>query len=132
MKLSKLFTKTSRESPKDEESTNAKLLSRGGFVFKNSAGVYTFLPLGWRVIGKLLDIIRKEMNVINGQELFMPALVEKKYWEATGRWDVEIGYEAKGKKDDEANFILGWSHEDILSSMAARYISSYKDLPKAV
>ncbi len=132
MKLSQLFTKTLREAPKDEESTNAKLLIRGGFISKNSAGVYTFLPLGWRVAEKISNIIREEMNSIDGQEIFMPALVEKKYWEATGRWNVEIGFEAKSRNDKEANFVLGWSHEDILSSMASKFINSYKDLPKAV
>lgn len=132
MRLSKLFTRTLREDPKDEESINAKLLIRGGFIQKNSGGIYTFLELGWRVMEKLTRIIREEMNAIGGQEIFMPALVEKKYWEATGRWDVEIGFEAKGKKEEKANFVLGWSHEDILSSMAAKFISSYKDLPKAV
>ena len=132
MKLSKLFTKTLREAPKDEESINAKLLIRGGFIFKNSAGIYTFLPLGWRVIEKLARIVREEINTIGGEELFMPALVEKKYWEATGRWDVEIGFEAKGKKEKNSAFVLGWSHEDILTSMAAKFISSYKDLPRAV
>ena len=79
MKLSQLFTKTLREAPADEEAINAKLLIRGGFVFKNSAGVYSFLPLGWRVLNKVADIIRGEMNAIGGQELFMPALIEKKY-----------------------------------------------------
>ncbi|MBI2003386.1 MAG: hypothetical protein HYS78_00150 [Parcubacteria group bacterium] len=132
MRLSQLFTKTLRESPKDEESINAKLLARGGFVAKNSAGVYTFLPLGWRVIEKIINIIREEMDAIAGQGIFMPAMVEKKYWSATGRWDVDIGYEVRGKKDKEPNFVLGWSHEDVLASMAARFINSYKDLPKAV
>ena len=132
MRLSKLFTKTLRESPADETAKNAQLLIRGGFIFKNSAGIYTFLPLGWRVIEKIISVIRKEMNAIAGQEIFMPALVEKKYWETTGRWDVGIGFEAKGKKDKEANFVLGWSHEDILAAMAVKFINSYKDLPKAV
>ncbi len=121
-----------REFPKDEESVNAKLLIRGGFIQKNSAGIYTFLPLGWRVMEKLMRIIREEMNVIGGQEMFMPALVDKKYWEATGRWDIDIGFEVKGKKDKEAGFVLGWSHEDILSAMAATHLNSYKDLPRAV
>ncbi len=143
MKLSKLFTKTLREAPKDEESINAKLLTRGGFVFKNSAGVYTFLPLGWRVMKKIAGVVREEMNAIGGQELFMPALVEKKYWEATGRWDVDIAFKTgtellmhdPSKKEEivsDYNFALGWSHEDILTSMAAKFINSYKDLPQAV
>jgi prolyl-tRNA synthetase len=129
MLQSKLFTKVLREAPKDEEAVNAKLLARGGFVCKNSAGVYSYLPLGWRVIQKIAQILREEMNAIGGQELFLPALVEKKYWETTGRWDVEIGFEAKGKEEKEPKFILGWSHEDILTAIVSKYINSYKDLP---
>ncbi|KKS79270.1 MAG: prolyl-tRNA synthetase, partial [Candidatus Azambacteria bacterium GW2011_GWE1_42_9] len=97
MRQSKLFGQTLRENPKDETSVNARLLERGGFVYKNSAGVYSYLPLGWRVLGKIAGIIRKEMNAIGGQEMFMPALVEKKYLDATGRWDVPVGFEVKGK-----------------------------------
>ena len=81
MRLSKLFTKTLREAPADEEAKNAQLLIRGGFVYKNSAGIYSFLPLGWRVAQKIMNIVREEMNSIDGQEIFMPALVEKKYME---------------------------------------------------
>ncbi len=131
MRLSQLFTKTTREDPKDEASVNAQLLERGGFVYKNSAGIYTFLPLGWRVMQKIATIIREEMNKIGGQEMFMPALVEKKYWDATGRWDVEVGFEARGKGEESANFVLGWSHEDLLTELVSHYISSYKDLPFA-
>ncbi len=129
MKLSRLFTKTTRENPKDEVSINAQLLERGGFIYKNSAGIYSYLPLGWRVMQKIANIIREEMNTVDGQEMFMPALVEKKYWDATKRWDVEIGFEVRGKEEDKANFILGWSHEDILTAITTRYVSSYKDLP---
>ena len=131
MLQSKLFAKTLREAPKDEESVNAKLLTRAGFIYKNSAGVYSYLPLGWRVLKNIASIIREEMDVIGGEEIFMPALVEKKYWDATGRWDVGVGYEVYGKKEDDAGFILGWSHEDLLAAMVAKYVSSYKDLPFA-
>ena len=129
MKLSKLFTKTLREAPADETAKNAQLLIRGGFVFKNSAGIYSFLPLGWRVLDKIADVIREEMNAIDGQEMFMPALVEKKYMEPTGRWNLDVGYFAKGLEEKEAGFVLGWSHEEVLTAIASRYISSYKDLP---
>ncbi|MDP3793053.1 MAG: aminoacyl--tRNA ligase-related protein [bacterium] len=129
MKLSNLFTKTLREAPADEEAINAKLLIRGGFVFKNSAGIYSFLPLGWRVLSKIANMIREEMNAIGGQELLMPALVEKKYMEPTARWDLDVGYFAKLKEEKESNFVLGWSHEEVLTSIASKFISSYKDLP---
>ena len=150
MRLSKLFTKTTRENPKDETSVNAQLLERGGFIYKNSAGIYTFLPLGWRVMQKIAGIIREEMNKIGGVEMFMPALVEKKYLDATGRWDVKIGFRVQGsgfgelrgsasKLDLEAeplskplsNFVLGWTHEEVLTAIASRFVSSYKDLPFA-
>lgn len=129
MKQSQIFTKTLRKNPKDEISLNAQLLRRGGFIYKNSAGVYTFLPLGWRVIQKIANIIREEMEEIGGIELFMPALVEKKYLEATGRWDVEIGFEVTGKKKKNPGFVLGWTHEEILAEMASKFINSYEDLP---
>jgi prolyl-tRNA synthetase len=132
MKFTQLFTKTLRDAPSDEEALNAQLLIRAGFVSKNSAGVYSFMPLGWNVIDKINKIIREEMDAISGQEIFMPALVDKKYWQATGRWDVDIGYEAKNRKDKEPSFVLGWSHEDILTAMAAKYIESYHDLPRYV
>ncbi len=138
MRLSQLFTRTTKENPKDETSINAQLLERGSFIYKNSAGIYTFLPLGWRVIQKIAGIIREEMNKIGGQEMFMPALVEKKYLNTTGRWDVEIGFKTDydwfGTVSGEPaeflpNFVLGWTHEEIASEIMSRYVSSYKDLP---
>ncbi len=131
MRQSQLFGQTLRENPKDETSVNAQLLERGGFVYKNSAGIYSYLPLGFRVFEKIANIIREEMNAINGQEMFMPALVEKKYLDATGRWDVPIGFEAKGKNEKTANFVMGWTHEEVLTAIATKYINSYKDLPFA-
>ena len=131
MKLSQLFTKTEKEAPKDEASVNAQLLERGGFVYKNNSGIYSYLPLGWRVIGKISKIIREEMSAIGGVEMFMPALVDKRYMDSTGRWDVEVAFEAKGKKEDEARFTLGWTHEEVITEIASKYISSYKDLPFA-
>lgn len=129
MRQSELFTRTLKEAPKDEVSANAKLLTRGGFIYKNSAGIYTYLPLGLRVIEKIAEIIREEMNAIGGKEIFMPAMVEKKYLDASGRWDVEVGFEIKGKKEKEPNFTLGWTHEEVLSEIASKYVSSYEDLP---
>ncbi len=128
MRLSQLFTKTLREAPADETAKNAQFLIRGGFVFKNSAGIYSFLPLGWRVMQKIANIVREEMDALGGQEMFMPALVEKKYMEPTGRWSLDVGYFAKPKNEKESEFVLGWSHEEVLTSIAAKYISSYKDL----
>ena len=139
MKLSKLFTKTLREAPTDEEAKNAQLLIRGGFVYKNSAGIYSFLPLGWRVAQKIMNIVRQEMDAIGGQEMLMPTLIDKKYMEPTGRWNLDVGYKAIPQPDLneletkncklETNFVLGWSHEEVLTAIASKYISSYKDLP---
>src|SRR3989344_6086947 len=129
MKLSQLFTKTVKEAPKDEASVNAQLLERGCFVYKNNAWIYSYLPLGWRVISKISGIIREEMNSIGGQEVFMPALVDKRYMDATGRWDVEVAFEVKGKKEKEARFTLGWTHEEVITEIASKYINSFKDLP---
>ena len=129
MRQSDLFTKTLRDNPKDEISENAKLLSRGGFIYKNSAGIYSFLPLGWRVAEKVIAIIRQEMDAIGGQQMLMPALVEKKYLEPTGRWDLDVGYFAKGKNESDFNFTLGWTHEEVLTAVVSKYVSSYKDLP---
>ncbi|MEK7178599.1 MAG: aminoacyl--tRNA ligase-related protein [Patescibacteria group bacterium] len=131
MRQSQLFGQTLRENPKDETSVNARLLERGGFVYKNSAGVYSYLPLGFRVLEKIANIIREEMKAINGQEMFMPALVEKKYLDATGRWDVPIGFEVMGKNEKTAGFVMGWTHEEVLTAIATKYINSYKDLPFA-
>lgn len=135
MRLSQLFTKTRREAPKDAKAINHILLVRGGFIRQNSSGIYTFLPLGWRVIQKIAGIIREEINRIGGQEMFMPALIEKKYMETTGRWNVPIGYRVQGLESggtgEEDNFVLGWSHEDLLTNIALDFVSSWEDLPFA-
>ncbi len=131
MRQSQLFTRVLREAPKDAVSVNAQLLERGGFIYKNSAGVYSYLPLGLRVIKKISDIIREEMDAAGGQEMLMPALVEKKYLEMTGRWDVPVGYRVRGIGDTDEHFALGWTHEEVLTDIVSRYISSYKDLPFA-
>src|SRR3989344_1585326 len=129
MKLSQLFTKTLKEAPADETAVNAQLLIRAGFVFKNSAGIYSYLPLGWRVLNKIANIIREEVDAIGGQEMLMQSLIEKKYMEPTDRWNLDVGYFAKGLEEEEASFVLGWSPEEVLTAISAKYISSYKDLP---
>src|SRR3989344_8240310 len=131
MRQSKLFTKTQKTDPAGEVSINAKLLERAGFVYKNSAGVYSFLPLGWRAMQNVIQIIREEMDAVGGKEMQMPALVEKKYWDQSGRWDVEVGFEARGKKEKDSGFVLGWTHEEVLTEIASHYVNSYQDLPFA-
>lgn len=131
MLQSQLFTKTSKEAPKDEESINASLLMRAGFIDKLMAGVYTFLPLGWRVLNKIENIVREEMNKINGQEIFMPVLHPKENWEKTGRWQTfETLYKLKNKAGTE--LALGPTHEEIIYPLLTHHVSSYKDLPMAI
>ena len=132
MKQSELFTKTRREVPKDEESINAQLLIRAGFVDKVMAGVYTFLPLGLRVFKKIENIIREEMITIGGQEILMPSLHPKANWETTGRWnnlDSLIKFTSFYSKIDYA---LGPTHEEVISPLVKKFIFSYKDLPAYV
>jgi len=131
MKLSQLFTKTAKDISADETAVNAQLLIRGGFVYKNSAGVYSFLPLGLRVLRKISDIVRGEMNGIGGQELLMSALHEKHYLKATGRWDVGVVYKVIAGDEKDPNFNISWTHEEVMSEIAARYVNSYRDLPFA-
>ncbi len=127
MKQSGLFTKTFKENPKDEVSINARFLIRGGFIDKLSAGIYTFLPLGLRVINKIENIVREEMVNIGGQELLMPLLLPKDAWEETGRWNVPEMYKVK-----DESLGLGWTHEEIVTPLMKKYILSPKDLPKYV
>lgn len=128
MKQSQLFAKTKKEAPKDEVSINAQLLTRAGYINKLMAGVYSFLPLGWLVMKKIENIIREEMNVIGGQEIFMPSLQPKENWTATGRWDaMDDLYKVKDKSDRE--FALGPTHEEVIVPLVKKYVSSYKDIP---
>jgi len=130
MRQSKLFTRTKKEAPTDEVSKNAELLIRGGFIHKEIAGVYSYLPLGLRVIKKIENIIREEMDAIGGQEITMTALQNPELWKKTNRWDdekVEIWFKTKLKNDAELG--LGFTHEEPLTNIMKNYISSYRDLP---
>ncbi|OGZ33673.1 MAG: hypothetical protein A2Y98_01935 [Candidatus Portnoybacteria bacterium RBG_19FT_COMBO_36_7] len=131
MLQSKLFTKTLREPPKDEVSANASLLDRAGFIDKLAAGIYSFLPLGWRVLNKIQNIIREEMNIIGGQEILMPVLHPKENWMRTGRWKtLDVLFKMKGAEDKD--FVLGATHEEVVTPLAKKFVFSYKDLPFAV
>lgn len=128
MRQSQLFTKTRKETPADEVSKNAALLIRAGYVHKEMAGVYSFLPLGLAVLSKIENIIREEMNAIGGQELLLSALHPKENWQATGRWD-ELDVLFKLKDAADHDYALGATHEEIITPLAKEYISSYRDLP---
>lgn len=130
MKQSQLLSKTRKEAPKDEMSKNAELLIRAGFIHKEMAGVYSFLPLGLRVLNKVNNIIRKEMNAIGGQEIFLTTLQDKELWEKTGRWDdavVDNWFKTKLKSETELG--LGFTHEEPLTALMKNHIRSFRDLP---
>ncbi len=131
MRQSKLFTRTQKDTPKDETSYNAQTLMRAGFIDKLAAGVYTFLPLGLRVHNKICKIIREEMDAIGGQELLMPALTPKEVWETTDRWDnFDALFKLTGGDDKE--YALGATHEEIVTPTVAKQVLSYKDLSISV
>jgi len=126
-----LFGKTLRESPKDEQSVNARLLVQAGYAEKLMAGVYSFLPLGLRVLNKIEQIIREEINAIGGQELLLPALHPREPWEQTGRWEtVDDLY--KLTDSSGRDFALGATHEEVITPLVKRDIFSYRDLPLAL
>jgi prolyl-tRNA synthetase len=129
MRQSQLFTKTLKESPKDEVSINAILLERAGFIYKFMAGVYVYLPLGMKVLKKVADVLREEMNSIGGQEIYMSALQPKNIWDTTGRWEdlKEVMYQFE--EDSGKEIGLAITHEEPITLIAKKYISSYKDLP---
>jgi prolyl-tRNA synthetase len=131
MRQSHLFTKTTKEAPKDEVSINAQLLSRAGFIDKLMAGVYSYLPLGLRVLKHVQQIVREEMDAVGAQEILMPALTPKERWIRTGRWDeIDVLFKLEGAGNKE--YALGSTHEEIVTPLVQRFVSSYKDLPVAV
>jgi prolyl-tRNA synthetase len=130
MQQSQLFTRTRKEDIKEEKSTNAKLLMRAGFVDKLMAGVYTFLPLGLKVLNKIGDIIREEMGEIGGQEVLMPALHPREIWDKTKRWKVEEMFKTESQAGKD--YGLGWTHEEVITPLVKKFVSSYKDLPLCI
>lgn len=131
MHYSQIIGKTLKEAPKDEVSKNAQLLTRAGYIHKEMAGVYSFLPLGLKTLNKIVQVIREEMVSIGGQELFLTGLQNPEPWKSSGRWDddvVDIWFKTKLKNGAEAG--LATTHEEPLASLMARQIDSYKDLPK--
>lgn len=130
MRQSQLFTKTVKQAPKDEVAKNAELLIRAGFVHKEMAGVYSFLPLGLRVLNKIIAIIREEMNAVGGQEVLLSSLQEKGLWEKTDRWDdekVDVWFKTMLKNGTELG--LGSTHEEPMTRLLSQHINSYRDLP---
>lgn len=132
MRQSQLFGTTRKEAPHEEESLNAILLSRGGYIDKTSAGVYSYLPLGLRVLRKVQDIVREEMNKLpNTQEILMTAMQPKELWEETGRWDAEGMKEVMYRVHDTA-MGLGATHEEPVTDLFRKVMTSYRELPISV
>ncbi len=130
MRLSKTFIKTLREAPKDEIAKNGALLSRAGYIHKELAGVYDYLPLGLLVIEKIKAIIREELNTIGCEEVSMSALQNPELWEATGRFsDQEVDIWFKTELSSGGLLGLAPTHEEPMVNMMKTYIHSYKDLP---
>ncbi|TSC56523.1 MAG: prolyl-tRNA synthetase [Parcubacteria group bacterium Greene0714_21] len=138
MRQFQLFTKTSRNAPKDEESKNAKLLIQAGFIRKEMAGVYSFLPFGLRVLNKIIGIIREEMNAIGGQELLLTTLQDPEVWKKTGRWVEEEADPQHGlpwfktKLVNKGELGLANTHEEPLTNLMREHVASYRDLPRYV
>ena len=133
MKLSNSFLKTLRSAPKDEAARSASYLIRAGYIFKELAGVYDFLPLGLKVIENIKNIVREELNKIGAEELQLSALQNPKLWEKTSRWDdqsVDIWFKTKLISGGELG--LAPTHEEPITNLMKTYIESYKDLPIAV
>ena len=133
MKLSQNFTKTSKTSPADEVAKNAQLLIRAGFIHKEMAGVYAYTPLGLKVLEKIKNIIREEMNATGSQEVMMTTLQPRDIWEKTDRWsDKKVDNWFKTKLANGTELGVGLTHEEPIVDMVGQYINSYKDLPVSV
>src|SRR3989304_8755910 len=128
MRQSQLFPKTKKDAPKEAVSVNHKLLVRAGLIDQLMAGSWTLLPLAWRVVSKINNIIREEINAIGAQEVLMPLLHPKSIWNETGRWDsakqVMYQFEKDGKE-----FALSFTHEEVVMDLIRKNASSYRDLP---
>ena len=127
MRYSQLFGKTSKSVPTDADSINAKLLTQAGFIQKEISGVYNYLPLGLRVLTKIQNIIREEMDKIGGQEILMPTMTQEESWVTTGRHTMDVLFHLKGQGG--TNLVLNPTHEEVVTPLAQKYIFSYRDLP---
>lgn len=129
MRQSQLFPKTYKETPKDADNASASLLLRGGFIHKLSAGVFTFQPLGWRIMQKIEQIIRREMDAVGGQELFLPALQPQELWERSGRWAKLKGDMYQFADPSGRQTGLAMTHEEVIVDLLGQQSLSYQDLP---
>ena len=131
MRYSHIFGKTNKTAPHDADSTNARLLTQAGFINQLMAGVYTYLPLGLRVLKKIHNIVRDEMNKLGASEIYMPALHPKDVYDKTERWEkIDVLFKLEGH--GEKQYALGSTHEEIVTPLVQQYVHSYKDLPLSV
>ncbi len=130
MRRSELFIKTRKEAPADERARNAQLLIRAGYIHKEMAGVYSYLPLGMKVVDNIKRIVRDEMDAIGGQEMILSTIQHPEIWQATDRWsddNVDVWFKAVLSEGSEVGF--GWSHEEPMARLMTQFVNSYKDLP---
>lgn len=132
MRYSQIFSKTVKNPPADADSINAKLLTQGGFIYKQMAGVYVFLPLGLRVLNKIQNIIRQEMNALGANEILMPALTQEENYTLTGRDTAMADILFKTEGSGGAKLVLNPTHEEIITPLVQKYTFSYRDLPVAL
>lgn len=131
MKFSETFVRTLKDAPKDALTINHQLLVRGGFVRQLMAGVYTYLPFGLKVLNKISQIVREEMNTIGGTEVLMPLMHPASNWKATGGWDnIDVLFKIKSRT--KKDYALAQSNEETVTPLAAEFLHSYKDLPLAI
>ena len=126
-KASELFIPTLREDPGDADAASHRLLVRGGFIRQVSAGLWSFLPLGWRVHEKAVQIVREEIDAIGGQEMFMPVMAPAELWQASGRYVIPELWKTEDRMGRP--FVLAMTHEETIT-FHAREISSYRQLPQ--
>ena len=130
MKQSFLVTRTRKEGLEDDTAVNAEMLVRAGYVHKTMAGVYTFLPLGLRMLNNVITVIREEMDGIGGQEVHLSSLQNPSVWESSGRWSGDadaVWFRSSLREGSDVGF--AWTHEEPVTDMLRHHISSYRDLP---
>jgi prolyl-tRNA synthetase len=130
VRISNLFTKTTRDAPADSDTVSHSLLVRSGMINQLAAGIYTYLPLGWRVLRKIENIVREEMDKAGGQEVVMPVLQPREIWEQSGRDTVDVLFNLVDRRDRQ--MVLGPTHEEVITGLGARYIKSYRDMPQMI
>jgi len=129
LRMSSLYVPTLKEDPAEAELASHRLLLRAGFIRKNAAGIYSFLPLGWRSLRKIEQIVREEMDAIGSQELLLPIVQPAELWHESGRWN-DYGPELARLKDrHDRDFCLGPTHEEIITALVRADVRSYRELP---